>query len=144
MFPEYEPQINITKTNGTTSNGKSFLFDFSAGEFTLKAGKVQTVSGIDALIIWVEKILKTEKFKFKIYDTGQTDEYGTTLLDFINGDYPEIFIKAEIQREITEALSKNTDIQSVESFNFSRGKRQLAISFNIKSIYGTTSQEVIF
>lgn len=144
MFPEYDPQINVNQVTETTGSGKSFLFDFAAGEFPLIDGKLQTVTGIEALKIWVEKIIKTQKFKFKIYDTGQSDEYGTTLLEFINNDYPQVFIQAEIQREITEVLSKNQDIQSVESFAFSRDKRVLNVSFNINTTYGTTSQEVIF
>jgi hypothetical protein len=67
MLPEYEPIIKIssTETAETTNNGKSFLFDFATGDFVVKDGNIQTLEGIEALKIWVEKILRTEKDRYK-------------------------------------------------------------------------------
>jgi len=145
MFPDYEPTINIdSTTTETTSNGKSFYFDFTTGDFVIKDGRVQLTEGIEALKVWIQKVLKTEKFKFKIYETSKTDEYGTTLLELVNSRHPQMFIQAEIQREITDALVKNVEISSVDNFSFSREKRILVVGFNVNSIYGTTSQEVSF
>ena len=138
MFPEYEPTINMDDEIETTSNGKSFLFDFSVGDFVVRDGKVLEAEGAEALKIWIEKILKTEKGKFKIYD-----EYGADIFGLINSDHPQVFIQAEIQAEIQEALLKNTDILSVENFTFNREKRTLTVNFDVNSIYGTTEQEVI-
>ncbi|HEY5582932.1 MAG TPA: DUF2634 domain-containing protein [Ruminiclostridium sp.] len=145
MFPDYEPTISIDSTTAeTTSNGKSFFFDFTTGDFVVKDGKVQTVEGIEALKIWIQKVLKTEKFKFKIYETGETDEYGVTLLNLVNSGHPQMFIQAEIQREITDTLVKNIEILSVDNFSFSREKRILVVGFSVNSTYGTTDEEVSF
>lgn len=144
MFPEYEPQLNNIAQEIKTTLGKSFLFDFNKGDFVLKDGKLQVVEDMEALKVWIEKILKTEKFKFKIYKTGETNEYGITLLDLINSGYPKPFIQAEIQREVTEALLTNEEIISVENFNFTREKRTLVVSFQVNTAYGTIEQEVIF
>ena len=145
MLPEFEPQINIGNTESTTetsTNGKSFLFSFEAGEFIIKDGQPQTATGIEGVKVWIQKILKTEKFKFKIYETGETNEYGVTLLDLIHGDYPQEFIYAEVQREITEALLKNTEISNVTNFGFKRDKRTLLINFDVFTIYGEITEEV--
>jgi len=145
MFPDYEPKISIENNETETSvNGKSFLFDFSTGDFIVKDGKMQVTEGLEALKVWVQKILKTEKFKFKIYETGEVDEYGATLLDLVNSGHSRAFIQAEIQREITEALKRNSEILSIDSFNFSRDKRTLIVNFEVNSIYGTIEQEVSF
>ena len=122
MFPDYEPTLNLinsnTTTNETTTNGKSFLFDFTTGDFVVKDGKLQVIEGIESLKVWIEKILKTEKFKFKIYENGESDEYGITLFELVNSGHPQMFIQAEIQREITETLSKNIKITSIDNTGY--------------------------
>jgi hypothetical protein len=138
MFPEFSPQLQADTTEIVVM-GKSFLFDFTVGDFTTQDGKLQTIEGLNALKVWIEKVLKTEKFKFSIYDT-----YGITAMELIMSDYPQVFIQAELQREITEALLKNTEIVSVGSITFTREKRALTAEFTVNSIYGTTAQEVIF
>lgn len=134
----------ITNAVTTVAKGISFNFDFAVGDFIVKDGKVEELTGIEALKIYIEKLLKTEKFKFKIYETGAGDEYGITISDLIHSDFSYIFIKSELEREITEELVKNTDITSIENFIFTREKRALAIAFTVNSIYGTTESEVIY
>jgi hypothetical protein len=143
MFPEYAPLLQ-NDTSETTSIGKSFLFDFAAGDFVIKDGKLQSIEGVNALKTRIEKLFKTEKFKFKIYDTGQSDEYGMTLLELVNSGFPQPYIQSEIQREITEALTNDPEIISIDGFNFSRDRRMLAADINIITIYGPISQEVRF
>lgn len=144
MFPEYEPQLNTNIEQDKTTSGKSFLFDFYIGEFVLKDGKLVEVEGIESLKVWIQKILKTEKFKFKIYEIGEVNEYGVTLLDLINSEYPQIFIQSEIEREITEALLRNSEILNVENFIFTRENRFLIVNFDVITIYGSIRQEMIF
>lgn len=143
MLPEYEPTLENSNIEFTeTSTKKSFLFDFGKGDFSISDGKIQVVEGIEALKVWIQKILNTEKFKFKIYDTGDEEQYGISILDFLNNDYPQAFLYAEIQREITEALLKNPEIVDINNFNFAKNKRTLNVNFDVISIYGTTEQVV--
>lgn len=144
MFPEYEPQLNTNIEQNKTTSRKSFLFDFYTGDFVLKDGKLVEVEGIESLKVWIQKILKTEKFKFKVYETGEVNEYGATLLDLINSEYPQIFIQSEIEREITEALLRNSEILNVENFIFTRETRFLIVNFDVITIYGSIRQEMIF
>jgi len=134
----------LTDISTTIARGISFNFDFVAGDFILKDGKVEELTGVESLKVWILKLIKTEKFKFKIYETGANDEYGITLMDLIHSDSPYFFIKSEIQREITEGLLKNTEILSVEDFIFTREKRTLTVAFTVNSIYGVVESEVIF
>lgn len=134
MFPEID--IDNTQSEETTRVGKSFLFDFNKGDFVTVDGRLISVSGVEALKIWINKVFKTEKYKFKIYDTGSEEQYGITLLDFITKGYPQAFVEIELKREITEALLEHPEIISVESFVFTRSKRQLECSFTVNTIYG--------
>lgn len=150
MFPDYEPILKVNVNNDTenietTNYGKSLLFDFTIGDFVVKDGEIQTVEGIEELKQWVKKILITEKNKYKIYEkVGDEDnEYGVSFYEILYSNYPP-FINAEIQREVTEVLLKNSEIINVYDFNFIRDKRALTVSFTVESIYGTISEELNF
>lgn len=140
MLPDIVEEVNIDEIveNETTDDdinniGKSFLFDFEKGDFILQDGKLVEVEGNESIKIWIEKILRTEKFKFKIYERIEdTNEYGITLQDLITGyDYPLEFIKSEIEREISEALIKHPSIDSIEEWNIEKSNPVLKISFKV-------------
>lgn len=135
-------QDNIISSNKkTSSGGKSFSFDFSLGDFPVVDGKLVEINNLDALKIWIDKVIKTNKFKFEIYDnTG----YGMTdLKELITSNYPLPFIQSEIEREIKETLLKNKNIKSIQNFKFERNKRLLTVSFDCYTIYGQVRNEVI-
>lgn len=142
MFPGQDNSIkdNITNSNETTITGKSFLFDFNSGEFELQDGKLSTVEKLETLKTWIRKILITDKNKYEIY---RNTNYGIeNLRELITTDYPFEFIKSEIERIVKETLLKNTNIKSVENFEFERSKRVLIIRFNVISNFGLIESEV--
>ena len=142
MFPTQDNTIqNDTWNSKKTNRGKSFSFDFFKGDFNVIDGKLQEIDTIEALKLWIEKILKTDKFKFKIYDN--TDYGVTNFKELITSDFPFEFVKAEIERTIKEVLLKNNSIKSVENFKFERNKKLLTVSFDCSTIYGTIEREVI-
>lgn len=144
MFPTQDIDIkdNIVNSDKTTITGKSFLFDFNINDFVLDdTGNLISVNNLEALKIWITKILKTDKNKFTVYDGTN---YGiVNLKELVTSDYPFEFIKAEIENNVKEVLLKNTAIKSVQNFEFERNKRLLAVSFECSTIYGTVESEVI-
>lgn len=143
MFPIQE---NTTSTSNEIGKGVILSFNFDTGEFNMKDGKPVELNGIEALKMWIKKVLKTEKHKFKIYiSTDSEYSYGVTVREYINNsNLPYNFKIAEIQREITESLMVNNSINAVSNFNFERNKRTLTISFTVNSVYGTIDEEVIY
>ena len=143
MFPTQEvTSENLKKSSSKISIiGKSFFFNFKTGEFELNDGKAVKLDGYEALKIWIKKVLYTTKNKYEIYEGS---DYG--VIDFrelITSHMPYPFIKAEIEREVKEALLKNTAIKSVENFSFEREKRLLKVNFDCQTIYGTVKSEVV-
>ena len=125
----------------TTITGKSFLFDFEAGEFVIKDGKPVEINGFDALKIWIDKVLRTPANKYEVYI--KKDEYGIEdLKELISSDFPFQFIKSEIERLIKETLIKNTAIKSIQNFKFERNKRLLTVSFDCYTIYGIVQEGI--
>lgn len=139
----YPNQNNYIKDNNETSNsGKSFLFDFSKGDFKLDdTGNLISVNDLEALKIWITKILKTDRNKFVVYEGTN---YGIeNLKELITSEFPFEFIKAEIENNVKEVLLQNKSIKSVVNFEFERDKRLLIVRFDCYTIYGTVKSEVI-
>lgn len=120
--------------------GKSFLFDFDKCEFVFENGKMVLVADVEALKIWITKVLKTEKFRFKIYEKAinREDEYGVTIEDLIGAVLPHQFVQSELKREIENALLKHPRIEYLSSFEIEQVKDRLYINFRVNLIDGET------
>lgn len=126
------PKVNITvqqNTKNESSGTKSYLFDFEKGDFVVKDGKLIECDGLEAIKVWIEKILRTEKGRFAIFD--DTD-YGCHIEDLIVGNnYPVEYIEAELKREIEEALLLNSNISSVNDFKITRTRNNLIVEMEV-------------
>ena len=128
MFPN-STDIMIPNENIASNGTKSYLFDFGSGDFVVRDGKLVECDGIDAIKVWIEKILRTEKGRYAIYaDT----EYGCHLEDLIIGNsYTVEFIEAELKREIEDALKQNPQITSVTNFNITRNTNAITVTLEV-------------
>jgi len=129
MFPQTQSTINVQTQTEINNGTKTYLFDFDKGDFVIRDGKLIECDGIEAIKVWIEKILRTEKGRFKIYDNT---EYGCHLEDLIIGNsYTPEFIEAELKREIEDALLLNSQITSVTNFKISREKNSLIVEMEV-------------
>lgn len=125
MFPN-STDITIDNKSNTSSGTKSYLFDFTTGDFVVRDGKIIKCDGIESIKVWIEKILRTEKGRYPIYDNT---EYGCRLEDLIIGNsYTTEFIEAELKREIEDALKQNPRITSVTNFKITRNKNAITVT----------------
>lgn len=146
MFPENQIQGNenlkLAIENESSKNfGKTFLFDFDQGEFVINDGKLKVIDGKEAVIMWIAKMIKTDKGKCSIYNITDGD-YGIRLIDLLDSSSPVGFIYADIQKNITAALMQHPDIFNVSEFVFDRSKRTLIVSFNVTTKYGDITEGV--
>ena len=110
----------------------------------MQNGKFIEVTGIEALKVWIEKILRTEKFRFKIYENGTRRQYGITIEDLIVGrSLPQSFVESELKREINEALLQHPEIESLTDMAFNREGSTLVISFTVNLINGDSLQQEV-
>ena len=128
MFPNSTDIILDNEIN--TSNGtKSYMFDFENGDFVVRDGKLIECDGIESIKIWIEKILRTEKGRYQIYNNT---EYGCHLEDLIIGNsYTAEFIEAELKREIEDALKQNPQITSVTNFKITCNKNAITVTLEV-------------
>lgn len=130
MFPKTDTVLTRVETPAQTGT-RSYLFDFNKGDFVVRDGKLVECDGMDAMKVWIEKILKTEKGRYRIYDgTG----YGCQLEDLIIGNtYTLEFTEAELKREVEEAILKNPLVISVSNFTLTKTANALTIQIEVKT-----------
>ncbi len=129
MFPTLDIDKIASEENQNViqPGGKAYKYDFKKGDFVIKDGRLVEVEGKEAIKIWIEKILRTEKFKFKIYE-----EYGVGIGALTKGKkIPFFFIQSELKREITESLKKHPEINNIEGFKLEQNSSLLTISFKV-------------
>ena len=139
MFPKTQ-DLTPTTIESTGAVGKSFLFDFTAGEFVIRDGKLVECNGMEAIKTWIEKILRTEKGRFTIY--SGTD-YGCHLEDLIVGsNFSAAFIESELKREVSDSLMQNPQIKSISNFEVIRGTNSITVSMEVNTSYDAGANTV--
>jgi len=135
MFPIIDVEENqIIEEVSENSLGKTYLFDFETGEFVLKDGKLVVASELEAIKMWVRKIILTEKFKFRIYEKTEDEknqEYGITFKSLIGKKLPREMIRSEIKRELSEVLTKHPKINSLSDFEVLQDGIKVTIKFTV-------------
>lgn len=128
---EFNAAAIETTTTTTTLMGKSFNFDFAVGDFVLQDGGPAIIDDTDAIRVWLEKILRTERFQYKIYKRDDENEYGLSIEGLIGGVWPRAFVEAELKREITEAVTRHPNISSISNLTTEQDGALLKASFTI-------------
>lgn len=138
-----ELEIPLEESPEAEDLGRNFLYDFKTGDFILKDGKPVEIIGKKAIEVWIEKILRTQKFRWSIYEGV---DYGTTIEDLIVGQsYPKSFLESELKREITQEVTKHPRIESLSDWDFIRENDKLKVVFSVNLIDGdVVRQEVSF
>lgn len=143
MFPEDDIDFDLDSLIETqqTSLGKSYLFDFENNEFVLRGGKFVEIEGQDVLKQWIEKCVRTEKNKFKVYND---ETYGAPTEELLrNRNMARALAESEFERELTESLQQHFMIQDVANFEWTRDNDKLEVHFDVITKDGT-SVEVEF
>ena len=128
MFPDSQT-VTTSQTTEASAGTKTYLFDFDKGDFVVRDGKLVVCDGVEAIRVWIEKIIRTEKSRYPIYDGT---EYGCHLEDLIIGNnYTVEFIEAELKREIEEALLQNPQISNVSGFQLVRDANSITVTLEV-------------
>lgn len=124
-FEDYLAEPIEVETFGNTSN--RIVVSGEDDEMSLSG----YVDGIEAVKQTIFLILNTERYECPIYSW----DYGVELADLVGK--PISYVSSEIQRRIIDALTYDDRIVGVSDFNFKiTGKRQLFVSFCVRTIYG--------
>lgn len=92
----------------------------------------------DAMLQAIYLILSVERYQYPIYSYN----YGVELEDLIG--QPKDYVMSEVKRRITEALTQDDRINSVDGWDFETTKKAVIATFTVHTIYGDveTTKEV--
>lgn len=86
---------------------------------------------LDAVVQAIYLILSIERYQHIIYSW----DYGVELLDLYGKPMP--YVMSEVERRITDALTQDDRIVEVKNFNFEQHGKQLHVTFDVVTKYGT-------
>ena len=91
--------------------------------------------GADELRQAIFCILNTERYQYPLYSWN----YGIELKDLYGK--PRDYVMSELPRRITEALTQDDRIKSVDGFKFEEKGKAIHVSFTVHSVYGDVTAE---
>jgi hypothetical protein len=93
---------------------------------------------LEAMKQEIYKILNTERYQYIIYSWN----YGIELIDLFGE--PVTYVCPELERRITEALTQDERILSVDAFSFDTSvKRKVQVTFTAHTIFGDVDAEKV-
>lgn len=94
--------------------------------------------GQEAMKQAIYRILNTERYQYVMYSWN----YGIELLD-LYGE-PVSYVCPELERRITEALTWDDRIQSVDNFEFNISKKgEILVTFTAHTVFGNVVAEKV-
>ena len=126
---------------------KEWAWDFEHDAFLYDdTGRHITVTGNEALKVWIYKALKTERYRYECYRHGIYDtscNYGVELERYIGKHANSKETAANIAAAVKECLLVNPYIQSVGRIDIAeREKDRLTLTVYLTSVYGELVEEV--
>ena len=119
IFPriiELELPYSYEENAAIQGLGTDFAYDFKKGDFILENGQPKKINGKAAIAVWIEKVMRTQIYRWPIYETLP---YGTNIEDLVIGKYfPIAVVKSELIRELTEAITKHPEISYLDTWEF--------------------------
>ena len=121
--------VEDTEPDAPLPFGRSWRFDFIAGQFVKDGLAPKITYELDSLVVWVEKTLRTARYAHPIY----SDEYGIEDPFSLVGQTIDDDLLGTWQDAATEALLVHDRITAVESFSFQQDPMDEAVfaSFTI-------------
>lgn len=120
------PPEQTIDTEAVTMPGLTYQVDWERGVIT------GMIDGLDSIRQAVLKILNTERYQYLIY----SEDYGTEWQQILGQDH--LFVRAEIQRMITEALLQDDRIEQIMDFQtYWTSGEDIRVSFTVQTRYGS-------
>ena len=139
MFPEENEMLELSETG--PGAGKVIGFDYIVKDIPMSDGRIILYEELESVKQWIMKQIHTEKERYVVYEGV---DFGiTSLKDLITSDFPELFIKSQIENDITERLLEHPAITDVSEFEFTKNKRVWEVIFTVYTIYGAVEEAVI-
>lgn len=111
---------------------KEYAWDFKENDFVMKNGKPVVVEGLEAVKVWAEKALVTERYRYTVYSWA----YGQEFDGLVGSAYSKSAVESECKRYLRECLLINPYIKEVDETRTSFEGDLLCVDFTLETVYG--------
>ena len=113
---------------------REYAYNFDTNDFIVDpmTNDLVVVTGIDALEVWIYKVILTDRFEYPIYSWY----YGTELTDLVGQKFSKGLTESEAFRYIKEALMINPYINDVDNLGVTFDGDTVTIKIAVDSVYG--------
>lgn len=114
---------------------REWAVDWETGKLLRRDGEPYTVTGDEAVKIWVHLALDAKNFRF-LY-TAHSSDYGNELAALFGQSMSGGILKSELKRRITDALCVCPYITGAEDFRFETDGSGVTVRFTVKTVYNS-------
>ena len=132
IFPMISPTAEIESDTQTLPLCKEVAWDFKDNVPIFSQGEPVTVTGKEAVKVWIWKAIHTERYRYEIYSW----DYGSELENLAGQAYTAALKEAEAPRYLRECLLINPYITAVKNINVTFDTDQLTVTGVAETIYG--------
>lgn len=120
------------KTAGNLPRLKEWAFDFETKQFkTNESGKMYTVSGNEALKIWLYWAITTQLGRYR----ANSSDYGVETERFIGLPITAAIKSSELERTVREAIKISPYVEEIASVEISAESGHVVIDVVVNSVY---------
>jgi len=131
IFPMIQPTAAVKATTALPLC-KEVAWDYQHKCPIFRRGEPVTVTGKEAVKVWIYKALLTARYRYEIY----TWDYGSEFESLIGQAYTPALKEAEAPRYLRECLLINPYIEDVTNIETQFSAGTLTVSGRAKTIYG--------
>lgn len=117
-----------------------WAMDWEKNCFALRSGQPYTVTGNEALKIWVRCALHPENRRFLF--SAHSADYGNQISELMGEGGDSGILENRLRREIRETLLVSPYITSVDSFSFEQERGRMTVRFTVHTVYEEFDEEV--
>jgi len=139
IFPDWGT-ASAQSADRTLPPFTEWAVDWDAGTFAVQNGRFYTVTGIEAVKIWVRRALHPESRRFCC--TAWSGNYGNELEQLLGGVTDQGILESRLKQYIRDALMVLPYITAVDSFSFTREDSLAEASFTVHTIYDEYTQKL--
>jgi hypothetical protein len=115
--------------------GRSWFFDFEAGEFVMTpTRKISVAADTAAWLMWCQKAVRTPRYRHLIYSR----DYGQEYEDLIGTRFSRAVLESEIERMTREVLMEDSRTASVDNFTFEWSTDSCSFTCKLRNIRDET------
>ena len=114
--------------------------DWEGGTFALRNGEPYTVTGTEALKIWVQAALHGQSVRYAC--SAHSADYGNCLAALMAEGMDRGLLENRLRKEIRETLLVSPYITEVDGFAFTRTQTGLRAAFTVHTRYDDFNEEV--